>query len=185
MVRKAMSSAADVQRRLTIVPDLDNMMFHITKERFATKYLFGKTPSANGAIAGSPGQQVWAIWYHRYYGHPDSPFHDNDLYILRLVVEGDDGGLRNSSAKAGSYGDQMDSLKAVIQAALIEADVWRLDHVKLWDPTALVREMVAESGMEHELVERETNVASGLWYGKAGGITEAPMWLTSGYYPFV
>ena len=58
MVRRTMSAPADVKRRLTIVPNLDHISWHIRKEDFATNYHFGEIPKAKGAIAGHPGAQV-------------------------------------------------------------------------------------------------------------------------------
>lgn len=76
------------------------MGWHIGKEAFATEYLFGKTPIAKGAIAGSPGSQVWATWVHRYYGRHDDESTSNVLYILRLVVEVDETATRLPSDAA-------------------------------------------------------------------------------------
>lgn len=187
MIRKAMAAPAGVGMRLTIVPDLDHMLWHIRKEDFATEKLFGKAAQAKGAIAGPPGRQVWAIWTHRYYGHLDAEPSNNVLYILRLVVEG--GCAREiSSAEekeqhTAMQDEQISYLKAVLQAAQAEAAEWRLGHVELWDPTPLVQDMITQSGIEHFAVEREEDsIACGLWYDENGGVGSAPQWLNNEHY---
>jgi hypothetical protein len=126
IIRAAMATPADgVKKRFTILPDLDHMLWHIAKESFATEQLFGKIPRAKGAIAGPSGSQVWAIWTHRYYGHPMAESPSNVLYILRLVVEGDDSANKTPSTgekglRAGQEKKQVCSLIAVLQAAQAE-----------------------------------------------------------------
>lgn len=202
MVRKAMARPAalpdDVKMRVTIVPDCDHMLWHIAKEAFATERLFGKVPRAKGAIAGgAPGRRVWAIWTHRYYSHPDavaaaSPENndDNVLYILRLVVEGDESadGIVEADQKEKEEEEEREeeqdrSLKAVLQAAQAEAAEWRLDRVVTWNPSPLVRRMIMQSGLEHAVVEREEDaIASGLWYDENGGAGPAPLWINNEHY---
>ncbi|KAI1061411.1 hypothetical protein LB507_011210 [Fusarium sp. FIESC RH6] len=89
MDRIAMGMPSE-KRRFIIVPNVEHMLFLIKKGDLATKSLFDHIPKAKGCIAGSPGRQVWAIWYHRYYAHPDSTDASNVLHIMRLVIEGDD-----------------------------------------------------------------------------------------------
>ncbi|KAF2475796.1 uncharacterized protein BDR25DRAFT_391249 [Lindgomyces ingoldianus] len=192
MVRKAMATPTnDVKMRVTIVPDLDHMLWHIRKEDFASRYLFGKVPPAKGAIAGSPGNQVWAIWTHRYYGPLDAEPRNNVLYILRLVVEADETATRlpldaEKKFKGARYDEQVAYLKAVLQAAQAEAAEWKLDHVKLWDPTPLVQDMIMQSGIDHVVVEREEDsIASGMWYGENGQGSVAPLWVNNEHYAWL
>jgi GNAT superfamily N-acetyltransferase len=136
-----------VTTRFTIIPDADHMGWHIGKERFATDYLFGRRPTSNGAIAGSPGSQVWATWVRRYYDCFDAEEPSNVLYILRLVIEIDETATRlpSDAAKRPTedlYETQIELLRAVLQAAQAEAAEWKLDVVKLWDPTPLVMDML-------------------------------------------
>ncbi|CAG5153132.1 uncharacterized protein ALTATR162_LOCUS3047 [Alternaria atra] len=190
MVRLRMSvSTREVKTRFTILPDLDHMLWHISKETFATEYLFDKVPDVKGAIAGPPGSQIWALWTHRYYCHPNAESLQNVLYILRLVVEIDETSTRlstNAAKRPGhdAWNQQMEYLRAVLQAAQVEAENWKLDVVKLWDPTPLVLDMLAQIGMEYEVQERENDsIASLLWYDTNGGInSEAPLWLNNEHY---
>ena len=189
IIRASMARLADgVNQHITILPDLDHMLWHIEKEKFATERLFGKVPRANGAIAGPSGSQVWAIWTHRYYGDPNAESPGNVLYILRLVVEGDE-----SANKPSSIGDkhlhttlpdkQASSLIAVLQHARAEAAEWRLDQVKLWEPSPWVQHVITESKMSHCVVEREEDsIASGMWYDGKGGLGTPPVWINNEHY---
>jgi hypothetical protein len=174
---------------ISIIPDLDHFGWHHAKEDIACKRLFRKTPQVKGAIAGTPGSQVWAIWTHRYYNHPYSESPHNVLYILRLVMEADETATRlpSDADKAPNeeiYSEQCLYLKAVLEAAQAEAAAWKLDVVQLWDPTPLVRRMLVDISMSHKVVERqEEGLASGMWYDEHGGISgSAPLWLNNEHY---
>jgi hypothetical protein len=180
----------DTTKRVTIIPDINHMLWHIKKEEFATDHLFGKIPLAKGAIIGEPGRQIWAIWAHRYYDHPDSASPENVLYILRLCVENDETATRLESdadkVHIEQYEEQVGYLKAVLQAAQGEAALWKLNYVRIWDPTPLVRKMITNSGIEHIVVEREEDsIASGMWYDNTGKVGEAPLWVNNEYYTWV
>lgn len=196
IVYRAMATPSIARKRVVILPDLDHMLWHIRKEDFATNHIFGKTPQAKGAIAGSPGKQVWAVWVHRYYGHLDHPDEEeeeeeeggNVLYILRLVVEGDDTANKPHEGQlppsADAHGEQAVAFKAVLHAAQAEAAEWRLDYVKLWEPSPLVQSFVGQSGLEATWVERqEISIASTLWFREDGdAVDEAPVWVNNEYY---
>ncbi|KAF2830315.1 hypothetical protein CC86DRAFT_315493 [Ophiobolus disseminans] len=181
----------ELKTRFTIIPDMDHMGWHIAKEHFAAQHLFGKTPSAKGAIAGSLGSQIWATWVRRYYGGPEDDVQptNNALYILRLVVELDETATRlPQDAKKRPhehvYQEQVELLKSVLQAAQVEAVEWKLDVVKLWDPTPLVLELLAETGLYYTVTERqEDSIASLLWYDSEGRIAKnQPLWVNNEHY---
>jgi hypothetical protein len=179
----------DSRPRVSIVPDLDHIGWHLAKEEFACNYLFGKTPHSMGAIAGSPGNQVWALWTHRYYDHPDVEKPNNVLYILRLVMEADETITHSRRGSAMLNDKEHDTeqilhLEAVLQAAQTEALTWKLDTIQLWNPSPLVIHILEEIGMHYEVVEREKeSIASGLWYDEHGGISDlAPLWLNNEHY---
>ncbi|KAF2653824.1 hypothetical protein K491DRAFT_717678 [Lophiostoma macrostomum CBS 122681] len=179
----------EIRSRVTIIPDLDHMLWHISKEEFACQYLFGRVPKAKGAIAGDSGCQVWVIWTHRYYTSPEIETADNVLYILRLVMERDKTATRlpTDSSKLlndGQYAEQFIYLKAVLQAAQDEAAEWGLKIVKLWDPTPLVLDMLSHSGMHYNIVDREEDsIASGRWYReKKDDDANPPYWLNNEHY---
>jgi len=188
MIRRDLAAPAEGSSlRMTIVPDLDHMLWHIRKEEFVCDLLFGKVPHAIGAIAGPPGSQVWVIWTHRYYEHPDANSTENTLYILRLVIENHNIERNFSSDAAKVLSDNNDEtvgyLTAVLQAAQAEATEWGLDQVKLWDPIPAVQELIAQSGIDHSVVEREEeSIASGLWYDDNGEASVAPLWINNEHF---
>ncbi|KAF2109439.1 hypothetical protein BDV96DRAFT_615784 [Lophiotrema nucula] len=192
IVRSAIAvPSPGVEKRITILPTVDHMLWHIAWEEFACSHLFEKILPAKGAIAGSPGSQVWAIWTHRYYSHPDTKEHLNVLYILRLVVEADETATRLPSDSKERLGDkkeeeQMSYLKAVLQAAQREAYEWKLDVVRLWDPTPLVQDILKRSGVEFELVEREDDyIASAIRYREGHDRATAPLWVNNEHYAWL
>ncbi|KAL8791386.1 MAG: hypothetical protein Q9213_000002 [Squamulea squamosa] len=189
IIREAMAKPRDGAKKLvTVLPDLDHMLWHIGKETFATERLFGKTPRAKGAIAGLPGSQVWAIWTHRYYTHPTVEAHSNVLYILRLVVEGDDcmnkvPSTRENNLFRDNRTSQADSLIAVLKYAQAEAAEWLLDYIKLWEPTPWVQDVIRKSSVNYRKIEREgDSIASGLWYNEASGNEAVPVWINNEHY---
>lgn len=196
MVWKAMSTPSTASKRVVILPDLDHMLWHIRKEDFATNYIFSGKAEAKGAIAGIPGKQVWIIWVHRYYEHPGHPDEEegddeNVLYILRLVIEGDDTANKPhedhlDSPLTETFAEQGAALKAVLQAAQAEAARWRLSQVQLWEPSPLAQSLLEQSGLDAIRVERRTeSVASALWFGEDNGIRVgegAPQWVNNEHY---
>ncbi|KAL8685757.1 MAG: hypothetical protein Q9224_005686 [Gallowayella concinna] len=189
IIRDAMAKPTDEGKKVvTILPDLDHMLWHIAKEDFATKQLFGQTPRAKGVIAGLPGRQVWAIWTHRYYMHHNVEAAGNVLYILRLVVEGDETANKPSSRKEKGMKEekqerQVESLIAVLQCAQAEAAEWQLDQVKLWEPTPWVEDVITKSHISHRIIEREEDsVASCLWFNEDSGQEAAPQWINNEHY---
>jgi hypothetical protein len=189
LIGRAMAAPSSVHRRVVILPDMDHMLWHIRKEEFATHHIFGKIPDAKGAIAGSPGKRVWAIWVHRYYAHPDSTGNDgeNVLYILRLVVEGDDTANKpnedQASPSMAAFTEQATALKTVLQAAQAEAAQWRLNHVSLWEPSPLVRRLIGQNGLDAAWIEREEeSISSSLWFAEGEGEGKSPVWLNNEHY---
>jgi hypothetical protein len=193
MLRDTMAATpSDGSIRMAIVPDVEHMLTHHAKEEIACDYIFGETPTAKGAIAGSSKNKVWAIWTHRYYHHPDSKDPHNVLYILRLVIESDptatrllaDAQLRPSKH---IYDETLESLKAVLQAAQAEAAKWELDVVQIWDPTQLAKDLLAKSELDHVEVERqEEHIASLLWYDKHGEMgCKPPLWVNCEHYAWM
>lgn len=179
------------RKRVVVVPDLDHMLWHIRKEDFATRYMFGETPEAKGAMAGTPGKQVWAIWTHRFYEpldpkNPETSSHQsrqfdehaeddggNPLYILRLVVEGDETANKPFEGQARpyskAYAEQESALRTVLLAARAEAAKWSLDHVALWNPSPLVHNFIRRSDLGATWVERQKlAIASTLWFEGGG-----------------
>lgn len=174
-----MATSLVEKTRMMIVPDIDRMMWHISKEEFACRKIFDKAPQAKGAIAGHDGSRVWAIWVHRYYGYPDSTPKEDTLYILRFVME-------NQTPTTAQFKIQTQSMKEILHATRVEAAKWNLHCVKLWHPTPLIRELDNQSGLNYRLVEREEDsIASLKWFQEGGGEPDDVEWVASEKYAWV
>ena len=180
--RKAMTRASDGKLRMMLVPDHDHMLWHHKKEEFVCEKLFGKQPRVKGAIIGQPGNRIWVIWTHRFYGDPESISSGNTLYILRLVIENQalstySSEGRELSCDVGQRELQAEQLKGVLQAAQAEAAEWMLLYVKMWDPAPIFQELIERTGVQHRKVEREhESIASLLWYGEGSGKEDTLEW---------
>ncbi|KID61709.1 hypothetical protein MAN_08948, partial [Metarhizium hybridum] len=110
------------------------------------------------------------------------------LYVLRLVVEGDESANKRHGGQLAplrdAYAEQAAALKAVLQAAQAEAAAWRLDEVNLWEPSSLGKRIVEQSGPDGTWVERqEDGVACARWAGEGSdGVDEPPISLNNEYY---
>ncbi|KKZ62799.1 hypothetical protein EMCG_02842 [[Emmonsia] crescens] len=165
--------------RFMIMPDHDHMLWHHAKEEFATNVLFKTQPQVKGAIAGEPGNRIWAVWTHRFYETPSKSTSSNTLYILRLVIE-NQGDLDSLSSE---YRLQVAGLRAVVLAAQKEAAEWGLHHVNLWDPSAQVQKLIKRIGIMYQEEDRvEEGICSLLWYGKGTGTTDSVEWIGNEKY---
>ncbi|VUC23610.1 unnamed protein product [Clonostachys rosea] len=193
MIREGLSAPEpSVKTRAVILPNVDHMLWHIAKEEFATKFIFGgKIPDIKGAIAGKPGKLVWAIWTRRYYDHPDAESPNNVLYILRLVIEGDKTANKpfscvgSGDAAAATDPDVLESFKSVIEAAQHQAKAWRLDQVRIWEPSVLAQRLIDESSLKYTKVERDTEcIASCFWFNndESGCRTDKPVLINNEHY---
>lgn len=186
MIRKSMTARASQPKlRMALVPDVDHILWHHSKEEFACEKLFGKVPQVKGAVAGRQGCRVWVIWTHRYYGSPHCSGSGNTLYILRLVLEGEAAVSSDSSEyldllNTERRGMQMENLRAIIRKAQAEAAEWQLSSVVMWDPTSLVEALIEKSGVPHRKVEREDeSIASLLWFGDGSGKEDMIEWVVN------
>ena len=158
-IRKKLAQVKDCETHVALIPDHSTMQWHHMREDFVTSHLFPKTPTTRGAIAGTPGKRVWAIWTRSFYGPVDKVESGNTLHFLRLVVE-DEVDVEGNTVK----------LRAIVSMAQREAAEWKCKGVEMWNPTRGVRELVEGMGLEHREVEREAeSIASLMWYGEGRG----------------
>ncbi|KAI4212493.1 MAG: hypothetical protein LQ351_004745 [Letrouitia transgressa] len=177
--QKLMASLQPGKTRIMIIPDIDHILWHISKEAFACQKIFNHIPQAKGALAGECGCRIWVLWAHRYYGHPCSSPEDNTLYILRLVVE-------NHEPTLEEFKCQVHNLRAVLQVAQAEAADWSLRSVKIWHPTFLVKKLIEQSGLEHRQVDREEDsIASLRWFGDDAVTEDDLEWVACEKYAWV
>ncbi|KAK2041385.1 hypothetical protein LZ31DRAFT_472603 [Colletotrichum somersetense] len=159
--------------RVSLIPDLDAMLWHLMREDYMTKHIFGRTPAVRGGVVGDrPGARVWAVWTRGYYGGLKRPEEGNTMHILRLAVE-DEASLDAAAAAAAADGEGeggrfvQDAIEALLRLARAEAAEWKVNNVELWNPDPRVRALVERAGVPHRFVERETDsIASLMWYGE-------------------
>lgn len=153
LLREALPRRAAEAGRTTValVPDLESVLWHLMREDFIVKHVFGgRTPAVRGAVWGQPGRRVWAVWTRAYYGEVGT------LHFLRFVVE--DEGAPDEDNAAG--------IRAVIEVARAQAAEWRCREVQAWNPSPKMRALVEKAGLEAEFVERDSeSIASLMWYG--------------------
>jgi hypothetical protein len=167
-IRSQLSNIKDNKTTVAQIPDHDSMQWHHLREDFVTRKVFGKTPITKGALAGSPGSRVWAIWTRSFYG-PLDPESGNTLHILRLVIEDETASDENA-----------EKLKAILQQAQAEALEWKLSQVEFWNPTGVVKGLVEKTGLEFKEVDRqEESIASLMWYGEGSGKEDAITWVVN------
>ncbi|KAL1841328.1 hypothetical protein VTJ49DRAFT_7165 [Mycothermus thermophilus] len=177
----------DITAAAAILPDLDAMLWHLMREDFMTKRIFGRTPTVRGAVAGSPGRRVWAVWMRGYYGcvNDSKAEGKNILHILRVVIE-DDNNNNNDSSKGGDERgeedeDLVEGFRSIIRLAQREAAAWKTHEVQVWNPPARVGRLVAKCGIPYEVVERDmSSIPSLMWYGE--GETGEVEWVANEKY---
>ncbi|KAK3687881.1 hypothetical protein B0T22DRAFT_510863 [Podospora appendiculata] len=159
--------------KICIIPNMNHMLWHHCKEDFAAEKNFGRAAPARGALVGQPGNRMWAIWTRRWYDKPDSPDAHNTLYVLRLVVENED----------GDRDAQAEQLKTLIETMQREAHAWKLQDVKVWDPSPLVRDLVEKTGVAHKTIMREEEgIASLQWFGQENATAGSIEWIANEKY---
>ncbi|KAM5448558.1 hypothetical protein MaudCBS49596_005353 [Microsporum audouinii] len=163
LVRKSVAAAGPGRLRHTIIPDVDHILWHGCREKFACEKLFGKVPDIKGAVIGDLGNRVWVLWKHRFVGTPGDKEAANTLYILRLVVENRTV-LRSFStvpAQLVALREEQEFLvqyvRDTIRAARNEAAEWKLNSVEIWDPSVQVQNLIQRAQIPHRKETRLDN----------------------------
>ncbi|KAK5654508.1 hypothetical protein OQA88_7137 [Cercophora sp. LCS_1] len=141
---------------VALVPGLEQMLWHLMREDYMTKRIFGRTPEVRGAVVGEDGRRVWAVWTRGYYGGLEK-VEGNTMHVLRVVVEDE----------AAEMGGLVQGFKEIVRIAQNEACEWRVKDVQIWNPEGVVRRLVEGCGLTHEFVERENDsIPSLMWHGE-------------------
>ncbi|KAM7186175.1 lysine acetyltransferase [Naviculisporaceae sp. PSN 640] len=140
-----------------ILPSLEQLLWHMMREDYMTKHIFGKTPDVRGAVYGEKGKRIWAIWSRGYYGGLET-IKGNTFHILRFVIEDEEGMEEEEMVKG--FGE-------IVKIAQREAGEWRSEDIQMWNPGETTRRLIEKSGVEYKIVEREEDsIASLRWYGE-------------------
>ncbi|KAK0643812.1 hypothetical protein B0T16DRAFT_189189 [Cercophora newfieldiana] len=166
--RVARTARESGRTAVALLPDLDQILWHLMREDYMMKRIFGRTPSVRGAVYGEKGRRVWAVWTRAYYGGLEKR-EGNTLHLLRVVVE-DEEGMEEREVVEG--------FTEIVRIAQCEATEWCLQECQMWNPTGLLRRVVEGCGLECAFVEREgESIASLMWYGE--GTTEGVEWVAN------
>lgn len=126
--------------RVAILPDLDQIHWHLAREGFVCDQLFSRRPTAHGALYTTPsGGRAWAIWARSFSGTVDQP-DKNTLYILRFVVEE---GVKD--------GQLREALAAIVAVARKQAADWACASVQMWNPEEKVKSAAESLGAKYEV----------------------------------
>lgn len=162
------ASASTKPARLAILPSLDQIHWHLLRERFVTETLFSKSPTSHGAIYTFPsGSAVYTLWARSYSGTASQP-EKNTLFFLRFVVEDgvDDDMLR-------------EALGAIVEQARAQAAEWKCGKVEMWNPEARLRQAAEAVGGKWEQRENDS-ITSLNWFGE--GEKDDVEWLVNEKY---
>jgi len=157
--------------QVALLPSLDQIHWHLLRERFVSQSLFPErtvSPS-HGAIYTSPttGKRVWSLWTRSYSGKIDQP-EKNTLYLLRLVVED---GIVDAELKT--------ALQGITDIARSLAGQWACGKVEMWNPDEKTK--AAAQALGGKYISREEGSLPALnWFGK--GPAEDVEWIWSEKY---
>ncbi|KAI1163722.1 hypothetical protein F5B18DRAFT_671998 [Nemania serpens] len=171
-----LQSARDTGRTtFAFAPNHDVFRWHWAREEFIVSRVFpGRQASeVRGMIATVKKTRMWAIWMRNYGEGAASNPAKNTLYILRLVIDNtttatssssssNEGGISVPSADPKALQLAFD---AIMHSAIDAARAWHCGSVHLWNPTPVVRGLIAGSGLAHKFVDREVDsIPSMMWY---------------------
>ncbi|KAL1891847.1 hypothetical protein Sste5346_007391 [Sporothrix stenoceras] len=179
---------------VTLVPDLNTMLWHLMREDYMTKHIFGKTPTVRGALCtlnNSPKpdgsgiivekqRSIWVIWTRGYYsGLKSQNGEGNTLYILHVVLEDLDDDFPADPGEVPISQQHVDGFAAIVRMAQGEAAAWKCGEVQLWNPTPAQRILAERSGIAYKEVERaKDSIPSLRWHG-AGTLSEDVDWVAN------
>ncbi|KAI1369271.1 hypothetical protein F5Y08DRAFT_325344 [Xylaria arbuscula] len=142
-------------------PDADVFRWHWAREEFILpRALPGREASeVRGLIATTNRTRMWAIWTRNYGADAAANAAKNTLYILRLVID------NNASSSPSDPKALQLAFDAILHATLDAARAWNCGTVHLWNPTPVVRDLIAASGVAHRFVDRQMDSIPSLrWY---------------------
>ncbi|KAI1181904.1 hypothetical protein F5B17DRAFT_231473 [Nemania serpens] len=118
---------------------------------------------------GEGKTRMWAIWMRNYGEGAASDPAKNTLYILRLVIDENSISSPSPSPSPDPKALQL-AFDAIMHSAMDAARAWHCGSVHLWNPTPVVRGLIAGSGLAHKLVDREVDsIPSMMWYASDNG----------------
>jgi hypothetical protein len=156
--------------RVALIPNATTMGWHHAREEYLAKELLNKVPEIKGAlIRGQSGQSTWCIWT-RVFGKERK---DNTLYILRIVIEGED------QTKNQILPEHVQQVAACLAAAQDQAHAWNMYQVEIWNPSPTVVAGIRQLDSSSEIIHRDSESITSLnWYGENPGIDKV-QWIAN------
>lgn len=155
--KQLVKNAKGGKPQLAFTPNHDLLRWALFRDEFIASRLFKgqELTKVKGAVIGPEGKHVWAIWARSFYNA--EAVDKNTMYILRLVFE-DESAPREELAA---------SFAAIMHNAQAEARLARIGKIELWNPTPVMDALIKESGLDHDLAERQNDsIPSLMWFGE-------------------
>lgn len=148
--------------RLAWIPDIATMTWHHAREEFLASELLEKTPEIKGALIKSEtGASTWCIWSRIFSKNQK----ENVLYILRIVVEGEDHTGKHLNPQ------HVEQVAACLSAAQEQANQWGMQSVDIRNPSSTVMAACQQLRPGLELIHRDQeSIACLNWYGEQPGL---------------
>lgn len=153
--------------QVAFIPDLQTHLWQHAREEFASKELLDKLPDTKGAIATTgQGKRVWCTWT-RMFGDTEAA---NILYILRMVIEDEinsknDDAVEQAEIQNKSKRELVLATASILNMARQEATKWKMQSVRMWNPSPLTLLAAQELEPSAKLIDREEeSIASLRWY---------------------
>lgn len=167
---------------VALIPDYRTLAWHLAREDFVYKEVYGQSPTIKGAMVGdTPGSRVWAYWMRVEEGKSS-----NKLHILRLVVE--DESLSDFTAASPETAERLRdtyaarAIAAILQLAQSEAAHWNVNEVSIWNPTSATLAAAQTIDPAAAVVHRESDSITSLqWYGSGSSWKEVD-WINNEKY---
>ena len=162
--------------RVALIPDIDTMQWHHSREEFVGTEMLGRFPVIKGAISNGPrGERAWCIWTRTYGSIEDG----NTLNILRLVIEGEEDEAQQESRDSIDVGrNAVLAVASVLRAAQFEAADWDMKDVQLWNPSPVTVLGAKKVFPSAQIIDRdEESIASLRWHGPRSGTGPDVEWI--------
>lgn len=151
--------------RVAILPDLDTLRWHFSREAFMSDHLFAASPTVHGALyspLGAPSSRVWGLWSRNQTGGKEH-VEKNTLDFLRFVIEDE----------TISDEELSRAIRAIVNAAQNEAQKWLCTSMNLWNPHGRVRKLAAAmEDLEARFVVRDNDSITSLQWLGPNSVTE-------------
>ncbi|CAI6246490.1 unnamed protein product [Periconia digitata] len=169
---------------VALVPDVETMQWHHSREEFVAGELYGREPDVKGAIVGNKkGERAWMYWTRVWTNTNPHERQGNTLHILRLVFENHvQAGKENVDAGSRHLDENM--VVALMLAAQEEAQRWTMEQVEMWNPSEVALAAAQKLHSTAKLVQRDReSIASLKWYPEhAGPVASSIDWVCNERY---